>query len=134
MDNYLPQEKIQQAIDLLVEQYQPAAVLLYGSRAKGQDDLHSDIDLAMLLNKKSPPDGFKLAKSQTDIEAILKKDVDLVVLDNVSPILAMEIIRNHQMLYQVDSGVINAFIMKATGEYFDLKYSRRCIEEQLLAS
>ena len=118
----------------MVEQYQPVAVVLYGSRAKGLEHEHSDVDLAMLMNRQLLPDSFKLAKSQTDLEALLKKDVDLVVLDNVSPILAMKILRHHQMLYQSSPDVMDAFVVKTTGEYFDLKYSRSLIEKQLLAS
>ncbi len=125
---------MQMAVDLLVKHYQPAAVLLYGSRAKGQARSDSDIDLALLLNRQSLPDSFELAKTQTDLEALLKNDVDLVILDKASPILAMQILRNHQMLYQIPPDVMDDFTVKATGEYFDLKYSRELIEKQLLAS
>ena len=134
MRTNVAQESIQAAVELLVKQYQPEAVLLYGSRAKDNTHTGSDVDIAILLNRQSLPDNFKLAQTQTELEALLKKDVDLVVLDSVSPILAMEILRNHQVLYQISSDILNYFTVKVTGEYFDLKYSRRPIEQQLLAS
>ncbi|MFO7603834.1 MAG: nucleotidyltransferase domain-containing protein [Gammaproteobacteria bacterium] len=130
----LPQKKADQAVAYLIETYQPEAILLYGSRAKDTATPKSDIDLAILLGRQQRPDAMALAASRTELEHILGSDVDLIVLDHASPILAMQILRNHQVLYQNDSEAMTRYTMKKTGEYFDLKYSRRFIEQQLLAS
>ena len=102
--------------------------------AKGTGTPASDIDLAVLVNRAQLPDAMDLAASRTELEHILGREVDLVVLDTASPILAMQILHNHQVLYQSTGEIMNRFTVKVTGEYFDLKYSRRFIEQQLLAS
>jgi predicted nucleotidyltransferase len=134
MATNLPQQKFESAVKYLLERYQPAAVLLYGSMAKGTATSASDIDLAVLVNRPQLPDAMELAASRTELEHMLGREVDLVVLDAVSPILAMQILRNHQVLYQTTAEIMDRYTVKVTGEYFDLKYSRGFIEQQLLAS
>ncbi|GAB6039496.1 type VII toxin-antitoxin system MntA family adenylyltransferase antitoxin [Endothiovibrio diazotrophicus] len=116
---------------LLVERFHPAAILLYGSHAKGTAGPASDVDLGLLAGGEHP-DPFELMTARTELEEWLGRPVDLVLLDGVSPILAMEALRHHRLLHLADRTAWEAFQVRAMREYFDLKMVRRPIEEALL--
>jgi predicted nucleotidyltransferase len=68
------------------------AIYIFGSYAKNNFNKNSDIDIAVIFkNKKSPLEVFKL---QEELSLILKKDVDLIDLENVNTVFAYEIINN----------------------------------------
>jgi predicted nucleotidyltransferase len=118
------------ALSLLEERYHPVAVLLFGSHTSGLEKPDSDVDLGLLLGRAAP-DAFSLARTRTDLEEVLGKSVDLVVLDTASPILRMEVLRRHRMLVQKDPERFEQFVVRTLGEYFDLKRVREPIERAL---
>lgn len=119
------------AVPVLLERFHPAAVLLYGSYAKGAESDSSDVDLALLAGAETP-DPFDLMTARTDLEERLGRSVDLVVLDGASPILAMEVLRHHRLLHLADREAWERFQVRVMREYFDLKLVRRPIEQALL--
>lgn len=126
----LSDAQLQDALTLIERRLQPAAILLYGSAASGQLRPDSDIDIGVLLD--GPADPFELAALRTDAEALLGRDVDLVVLDIASPILAMEVLRQHRVMVNHRPQLLENFIIKTLGAYFDLKRVRQPIEAALL--
>ena len=124
---------LKQATDLLVTALMPCAVLLYGSRVSPVPPADADADIAILLGGRSG-DSFVLAGLNTDLEAVLRCDVDLAILDDASPILAMQVLRKHRMLYLADESVWHEFIARTLTDYFDLKHTRAPIEVALLRS
>ena len=130
----IPPDKLRAAVDRLQTRFHPGVILLYGSRAQGTSRPDSDVDLALLFGKRPRPDAFDLARSRTELEAILGHDVDLVVLDSVSPILAMQVLKHGKILAEAEPDLLPEFAMKTTGAYYDLKRTRQPIEEALLAS
>ena len=58
----------------------------------------------------------------------------MVILEAISPVLAMQILRNHQLLALQDRRPLAAFVVKTLTDYADLKIVRRPIEEALLKS
>lgn len=125
---------LRKAVDDLARRFRPAAILLYGSRATGQAREGSDVDLALLFAGEPVPSAFELAAARTDLEALLGRNVDLVVLDQASPILAMQILKKGIVLQQRNPQALPEFTMNALAAYFDLKQTRKPIEEALLAS
>lgn len=91
----------------------------------------SDVDLAALLGAPCP-DAFALRSLGTDLEAVLGREVDLVILDTASPVLAMEVLRRHRVLVNHRPEFLENFVVKTLGAYFDLKRVRRPIEDALL--
>jgi predicted nucleotidyltransferase len=120
-----------QAVDLLQERFNPVAIFLYGSYARHNIHSESDIDLA-IFQPNIRPEIFTLSLARVDLEALCKRPVDLVILEEVSPILAMEIFRNHQLLVLQDRRPLDAFFVKTLTDYADLKIVRRPIEQALL--
>jgi len=122
---------LERAATLLEKRFQPRAVLLFGSRARGRQRAGSDHDLAILTGRPTPG-ALAVAAAKTDLEDLLRSDVDLVVLDDASPILAMEILRAHAVLRMRDPDAFEAFVVRSLGAYFDLKRVRAPIEAALL--
>ncbi len=118
-------------IDLIERHLRPAAILLFGSGAAGRLRAASDVDLALLAGGP-PPDAFSVASLRVQLAALLQRDVDVVILDNASPVLAMEVLRNHRVLRNPQPEVLERFVVRTLSAYFDLKQVRRPIEAALL--
>ena len=66
------------------------AVYVFGSFANNTYNENSDIDIAILFkDKKTPLEIFKL---QEELSLLLKRDVDLIDLENSNTVFAYEII------------------------------------------
>jgi uncharacterized protein len=127
-----PSSALGRAIALLEERFHPIAIVLFGSRASGRQRDESDFDLAILAGG-SHVDALAVASARTDLEDVLRKSADLVVLDDASPILAMEVLRNHRTLRLRDEEAFERFVVRTLGAYFDLKRVREPIERALLS-
>jgi predicted nucleotidyltransferase len=125
--------RLQQAVRAIDDRLSPAVVLLFGTAAAGTMRADSDVDLAVLLGRTTP-DPFDLASLRTDLEALLGRGADVVVLDDASPILAMEVLRGHRVLVNRSPELMERFVVRTLGAYFDLKRTRRPIEEALRRS
>jgi predicted nucleotidyltransferase len=124
-------ERLARAVPLLERRLHPAAIVLFGSQATGHARPDSDVDLGVLLGGAAP-DPFSMAGLKTDLEDLVGRPVDLVVLDSASPILAMEVLRSHRMLAQRDPELFEAFTVRSVLAYLDLKRVRAPIERALL--
>ncbi|MGH7788163.1 MAG: type VII toxin-antitoxin system MntA family adenylyltransferase antitoxin, partial [Candidatus Binatia bacterium] len=110
--------RIDQGVSLIEQRLSPAAILLYGSVVTGGLRLDSDVDIAVLLGTGAV-DPFELASLRTDVEAVIGRDVDLVVLDSASPIIAMEVVRHHRIIHNRRPDLLERFVVKTLGAYFD---------------
>lgn len=125
-------ERLGEAVAVIERCLHPAAIFLFGSAARGELRSDSDVDIAILTGGP-PVDPFRVAGLKTDVEAVLGRAVDLAVLDDASPILCMEVLREHRLLVNHNAGLLQRFVVKTLGAYFDLKRTRRPIEDALRA-
>ncbi len=123
-------EQLEDVVGRLERRWEPAAILLYGSAAQARLRPESDIDIAVLCDEHVP-DAFEVASLRTDLESILGRTVDLVILNSCSPILAMEVLRQHRALRVRAPEMLERFTVNTLGAYFDLKRTRQPIEEAL---
>jgi len=113
------------------EELDPAALLLFGSRATGQAGPQSDYDLAVLV--AGPPPSWNAVQSlRSDLEELLSATVDLVVLDEASPILAMQVLREGRLIACRDAQELENFTVRTLTDYADLKIIRREAEKRLM--
>lgn len=84
------------------------ASFLFGSVTRGKASNDSDIDIAVWLKDEDRRLEFKIWQ---DIEDILKKDVDLVILNRAPAILSWSIIRKGK-----------PFVIKDRGRYMDILF------------
>jgi len=111
---------------------QPNVIVAYlhGSYARGIARAASDVDIAVLFSRM--PDFFEISRLQTELSEIAKKEVDLSILNNASPIFARQVLEKGVEVYCRVSREKNKFILKTLNEYDDLKYYRQQIEKNIL--
>lgn len=105
-----------------------AAAYLFGSTVKGETDISSDIDIAILRRKTDVINNSMLKFTlYADISRKLKRnDIDIVLLDLAGNlILNDEIIRHGCLLYSTDPDVRETFELKLLHRCTDFKFQRR---------
>ncbi len=90
---------------------------LFGSYASGKTCLESDIDIALYLKCQ---DGMLENRIQNDIERLLKKEVDLVILNRAPSTLAWNILRKGIPICIKDRGIYLDFMLEVSRESEDL--------------
>jgi len=89
---------------------------LFGSHATGKVYKESDVDVAVYLQE-----GYSLStvkKIWSDIEDIVKKDVDLIVLNTASPLIAQAALRGKPIVIKEQALYLN-YLLQTTGEAED---------------
>ena len=93
------------------------AVWLFGSAQKGVLKPGSDLDLGVLFS--SPPTLYQLADLRADLQQALQIDeIDLVTLNNASPILRFEAVSGRSVFCR-DTAQKAAFVSLTAREYED---------------
>jgi predicted nucleotidyltransferase len=115
----------------IVEVLDPAAVILFGSRAADRAKRDSDHDLAVLVGGV-PPTWETIGRLKLDLEDLLASDVDLVILDSASPIIAIQVLREGFLLACRDPETLERFTVTSLTDYADLRRTRAPIERRLL--
>ncbi|MEW6606090.1 MAG: nucleotidyltransferase domain-containing protein [bacterium] len=87
---------------------------LFGSQAKSVFCQESDVDLAVYLNDTSMETQIWL-----DVERIVKKEVDLIILNRAKPIISWEAIRGIPLIIKDDRLYLN-FLLEVSWEAQDL--------------
>jgi predicted nucleotidyltransferase len=102
------------------------AVYVFGSVARGDDRPGSDVDVAVLFDAAPPPElsapTFALAG---DLERVLGRPVDLVILNSAPADLVHRILRDGEILLDRDRSRRLQFEVLKRNEYFDLEPVRR---------
>lgn len=95
---------------------------LFGSLAYRNFTSKSDVDLAVYLDKRKCKDFFEKRLGLINkISQILKKEVDVVVL-NTSPLfLKYVVLKEGKLVFERDKEKRIDFELKTTNEYFDFK-------------
>lgn len=106
-------------------------VFLFGSVAKGFSAPYSDIDIAILFCHDV--DFYRISSIKEDLSKRFNNiTVDIVVLNNASPIIKMQALRNGTLLINKVPSVYNEFFVNTIIEYDDLKQIRKGVEENIL--
>ena len=93
---------------------------LFGSQVSGLATEKSDIDVAVYF--KLPPEGVEKLDYAVKLEDVVKKEIDLVVLNEASPFLRFHILRTGVPLVVKDSEVLAKFKEKAMKDYDEYSY------------
>lgn len=123
-------DSLQQAADLLDQRFGLDTLWLFGSEAEGKERQGSDVDLAALFRRQ--PEGLELMDARTELEEILRRDVDLVDLDHASPILGMQVLQRGRLLLDRNPRRRSSFSGRTLSMYEDLKIVRRKGEQLLM--
>jgi predicted nucleotidyltransferase len=121
---------LQRTVDFLEERFGLDTLWLFGSEAQGRTRPDSDVDLAALFRRR--PTALEVFEAQADLEEILSREVDLVDLDRVSPILGMQVLKHGRLLLDRNPERRHAFFSRTISMYEDVKIIRREAERRLL--
>ena len=115
------------------------AVYLFGSLVGASYGAKSrpDIDIGVVLDEDSPYHDNLEAKFRVseELERVLSKkseDIDVVILNDVSPVIAHEVIKTGNILWEKDREKRADFEVKAELKYYDTKPLREFFWENLV--
>lgn len=98
------------------------AVYLFGSRARSQEGPLSDYDFGILLNEKISPKKYfdvKLTLMELFSKKFQTDHLDIVILNEGSTLLAMNIIKEGKILFEKDRQYRIAFENYTMMTYYD---------------
>ncbi|MCD6152459.1 MAG: nucleotidyltransferase domain-containing protein [Syntrophobacterales bacterium] len=123
-------KKIQTVItDHLKKNTDIRLAFLFGSIATGQHSEASDIDLAILF--QTEPDFYFLENIKNALSGFIKREIDIVVLNDASPVIKMQALKKGIPLIRKGKAY-EEFFTRTVEEYADLKITRKEIEDNIL--
>ncbi len=107
------------------------ALWLFGSSAAGTATPQSDVDLGALFAKRPSPS--ELLAAREELQEILGRSVDLVDLEQASPVLSMQVLKHGRLIAERDRAHRVRFVAAVPGRYEDVVIQRRGAEKALRA-
>lgn len=105
-------------------------VFIFGSAVNDRLTTESDIDIAVLF--RHMPDFKKIIHLKDDLLELIKRETDIVILNNSSPVIRMQVLKNGVMVVNKDSAIYNDLFVRTIKEYDDLKRVRKETEDNIL--
>jgi len=108
---------------------------LFGSQAEGKAGPLSDVDVAVLLGPQVEREHW--FQTQLDLIGELmdlfhRNDVDVVILNEATPVVAHEVVQFGQALYEAEPGTRVDFEVATLRRYVDTEPLRRLQDRRLL--
>lgn len=110
---------IKRCKDILIEYEDIIFAYIFGSYAKDNIRIDSDIDIAIYLTGNI--DTYKYLDMKRELSEALKREVDLVILNDATPLLRYEIYKNNILLFSHDKAMEGKYKVKTLFEYNDMK-------------
>ena len=105
-------------------------VFLFGSSVNRRVHPASDVDIGILFG--SVPHVSQMSALTAELSSLLKKEVDLVVLNHASPILRMQVLKKGVLVFARDLKLYHQFFVDTVNQYDDLKRIRKTCEDNIL--
>ena len=96
-------------------------IFLFGSFARGCARPDSDVDVGVLF--REVPDWEALMEMRDAVAGHIGRDVDLVVLNDAGPVIAMQVLQTG-IPVKKDEEALSAFYVRTLNEYEDLMIFR----------
>ena len=110
---------IKKCKDILIKYEDVVFAYIFGSYAQNRIRRNSDIDIAVYLKKKIDID--KYLEMKMNLTEVLNREVDLVILNDATPLLKYEIYKNNILLFSRDNTLESKYKVKTLFEYSDMK-------------
>lgn len=116
--------------NIFSERQEILLAFLFGSFTSKRMRPSSDVDIGILF--KTVPNIDTTNNVIEELSTLLRREVDLVVLNHASPVLKMQILKNGILLYASDRKYFHHFFTDTINQYDDLKRIRKNCEESIL--
>jgi len=103
---------------------------LFGSAVSGRLLEESDVDVAVLFDHM--PEISDILNLKAAVSVATNRDVDIVLLNDSSPIICMQVLKNGILIRKRDNTAYSNFYVKTVKQYDDLKYIRKEAEADIL--
>ncbi len=103
---------------------------VFGSAVSGRLTMASDVDVAVLFSDM--PDFQYILKLTTEVSEAIGRPADIVVLNDASPVIRMQVLKNGKLVKNKNGVKYNDFHVRTAKEYDDLKRIRKEAEENIL--
>lgn len=119
-------EELKKIQEILIEDFKPLAIILFGSYSRSAQNADSDIDIAFFSEEISKLEVFK---EKQKIEEFLNRDIDLVNLaqEDISDGLKYEILANGIVLYCADLYKFEIYKLDTFRDYLEFNELREDI-------
>ncbi|HCQ88668.1 MAG TPA: nucleotidyltransferase domain-containing protein [Clostridium sp.] len=122
---FLKNEDVDKIAEFLVEKLQPNLIYLFGSFAKGEGREDSDIDLAIHVDGKI--DEYELFTLANELSFIVKRDVQLINLKNISTVFSAQIVGTREIIYSIEENKRIEYEIRAFKDYAKLNEERQVV-------
>ena len=114
-------EKIHHLMPEIIARYPSVQVFyLFGSHADGGAEDRSDVDVAVFTDGSE--DTAMELELGVYLQHNLKREVDVVIMQKVSPILQHEVLKARKRLYEKDPELRAILEVKSFRDYLDARY------------
>jgi len=120
---------LQMIAPLLRERVGAYLVVLFGSYAKGQVRLDSDIDIAFAGDTAITE--YELFLLAQELAAMLGREVDLLDLDRLSTVMKAQIVANCKVIFCADELKRQYLFMRALRDYANLGEERAVVLDSI---
>lgn len=110
------------------------AAYLYGSHASGRSSAFSDVDLAILVGSgKSARDRLILRiRIQKGLSKLIRKDVDLVLLNEIGEALLFEVFTRGKVIFERDKGAHRFFRAARLTQCLDFRFYQERMQKGMV--
>ena len=122
---FLKNEDVNKIIEFLVKKLQPNFIYLFGSFAKGEGREDSDIDVAIHVDGKI--DEYELFILANELSFIVKRDVQLINLKNISTVFSAQIVGTREIIYSIEENKRIEYEIRAFKDYAKLNEERQVV-------
>ena len=116
-------------VDFLSRHVDIVAIYIFGSVATAKNRSGSDIDLAIMV--RGQVNGMERVHLETYLSNILRKDVDLIIFGEATPLLQHQILKYGDLIYESDPKERTRQEVAARREYLDTTFLYQVIEDYL---
>lgn len=115
--------------EIILKELECEAIILFGSYARGTQNKESDIDIA--IKTKNKIDKKRLYEISNLLEDRLKKEIDLINLDDIGDTFRYEILINGKTLYCKNEVEFELYKLDMYREFLELNESRKMIIDNI---
>ncbi|MBB6622154.1 nucleotidyltransferase domain-containing protein [Clostridium gasigenes] len=122
---FLDKEIKEKIVEFIKTEFNVKFIYLFGSFARGEGRLDSDIDLAIYGEEIFDP--YELFTKANELGFVVKRDVQLIDLRDVSTVFAAQIVGNNEVLFCNDENFRLGYNIRAFKDYVKLNEERQVV-------